>query len=147
MKTLSTLLALCARNPPVNKRPVIWPFFHSLFQQAVEQTFGIARQLSHHDAFVMALLCRDHFVYAPSQWEVMLQCNTVSHWLGSHTELPLVMPCAAFNLCHFLVFGCLRITQLCECYSSKYMSILHCRTAVIKCLVCHIHIFLWQFLP
>ena len=26
---------------------------------------------------------RDHFVYAPSQWETTLQCNVVSHWLGA----------------------------------------------------------------
>ena len=26
---------------------------------------------------------RDHFVYAPSQWEVTLQCNVTSHWLGA----------------------------------------------------------------
>ena len=29
---------------------------------------------------------RDHFVYAPSQWERMLQCNVISHWLGAYTE-------------------------------------------------------------
>ena len=28
-------------------------------------------------------LHRDHFVYAPSQWETTLQCNVVSHWLGA----------------------------------------------------------------
>ena len=26
-------------------------------------------------------IIRDHFVYAPSQWETTLQCNVVSHWL------------------------------------------------------------------
>ena len=25
------------------------------------------------------------FVYAPSQWEMALQCNAVSHWLGAYT--------------------------------------------------------------
>ena len=29
---------------------------------------------------------RDHFVYAPSQWETMLHCNVVSHWLGACTK-------------------------------------------------------------
>ena len=29
-----------------------------------------------------AMGCRDHFMYAPNQWEMMLQCNVVSHWLG-----------------------------------------------------------------
>ena len=28
---------------------------------------------------------RDHFVYVPSQWEMMLQCNVVSHCLGTYT--------------------------------------------------------------
>ena len=31
----------------------------------------------------------DHFVYAPSQWETALQCNTVSHWLGAFTKWSL----------------------------------------------------------
>ena len=29
---------------------------------------------------------RDHSVHAPSQWETMLHCNIVSHWLGTCTE-------------------------------------------------------------
>ena len=28
---------------------------------------------------------RDHFVYALSQWKMMLQCNVISHWLGAYT--------------------------------------------------------------
>ena len=29
---------------------------------------------------------RDHFLYVPSQWETTLQCNVVSHWLGTYTK-------------------------------------------------------------
>ena len=32
---------------------------------------------------------RDHFVYATSQWETMLQCNIISHWLGTCKKWPL----------------------------------------------------------
>ena len=32
---------------------------------------------------------RDHFVYAPSQWETTLQCNVVFHWLGACTKWSL----------------------------------------------------------
>ena len=32
---------------------------------------------------------RDHFLYAPSQWEATLQCNVVSHGLGAYTEWSL----------------------------------------------------------
>ena len=142
--------------------PHCWPFVQGIHLSTKGQWFG------HFFILCFNKLLNKH-LGLPGNWATMMlllwhcyagiilcmhQANerwcynvTVSHWLGSHTELPLVMPCAAFNLCHFLVFGCLRITQLCECYFSKYMSILHCRTAVIKCLVCHIHIFLWQFLP
>ena len=35
--------------------------------------------------------CRDHFVYAPSQWQIMLQCNVISHWLGAYTEWTLLL--------------------------------------------------------
>ena len=27
-----------------------------------------------------------YFIYAPSQWETMLQCEVVSHWLGTYTK-------------------------------------------------------------
>ena len=30
-------------------------------------------------------------MYAPSQWETMLQCNIVSHWLGAFTKLSLLV--------------------------------------------------------
>ena len=33
---------------------------------------------------------RDYFVYVPNQWETMLQCNIVSHWLGAYTKRSLV---------------------------------------------------------
>ena len=32
---------------------------------------------------------RDHFVYAPSHWEMALQCNAISDWLGAYTEWSL----------------------------------------------------------
>ena len=35
---------------------------------------------------------RDHFLYDPSQWETMLQCNIISHWLSACTEWSLCLP-------------------------------------------------------
>ena len=32
---------------------------------------------------------RDHFVYAPSQWETTLLSNVISHWLGAYTKWSL----------------------------------------------------------
>ena len=34
---------------------------------------------------------RDHSVYVPSQWEMVLHCNTISHWLGAYTEWSLMI--------------------------------------------------------
>ena len=31
-------------------------------------------------------MIRDHFVYAPSQWQMTLQCNVTSHWLCTYTK-------------------------------------------------------------
>ena len=36
--------------------------------------------------FCCIFYCRDHFVYALSQWETMLKCNVVSHWLCSYIK-------------------------------------------------------------
>ena len=38
---------------------------------------------------VQPMKYRDHFVYVPRQWEMMLQCNVVFHWLGACTKWSL----------------------------------------------------------
>ena len=35
--------------------------------------------------------CRDHFVCVPSQWEMMLHCNVISHWLSAYTDCSLIL--------------------------------------------------------
>ena len=48
------------------------------------------------------LRCRDQLVYAPSQWEMTLQCNVVSHWLGILTKWSQRCNLAhRQNSCHF----------------------------------------------
>ena len=32
-------------------------------------------------------LCKDQFVYVPSQWETTLHCNVVSYCLGAYTKM------------------------------------------------------------
>ena len=36
--------------------------------------------------------CRADAKFAPSQWEAVLLCNEVSHWLGTNRESTLVVP-------------------------------------------------------
>ena len=40
-------------------------------------------------SFSMYSITRDNFVYAPSQWEMTLQCNVGSHWLGTYIKCSL----------------------------------------------------------
>ena len=35
---------------------------------------------------VILIMDRHHFVHAPCQWEMTLQSNIVSHWLGAYTK-------------------------------------------------------------
>ena len=37
--------------------------------------------------------CGDHFVYAPSHWEMTVQCNVVSHWQRSYTKGSQLIEC------------------------------------------------------
>ena len=39
--------------------------------------------------YLQRQISRDHFVYAPNQWETTLHCNFVSHWLGTYTKWSL----------------------------------------------------------
>ena len=38
----------------------------------------------------LTIWSRDHSVYAPSQWEMALHCNAISHWLGAYTRWSLL---------------------------------------------------------
>ena len=55
-----------------------------------------------------ALVYRDHFVYAPSQWQTILHCNVVCHWLGAYTKRSLGVDFFAFSeVWNTKVFPCL----------------------------------------
>ena len=39
--------------------------------------------------FLFLFFCKDHFVCAPSQWEMSLHWNVISHWLGTFKKWSL----------------------------------------------------------
>ena len=45
---------------------------------------------------------RDHPVFAPSQWETTLQCNTICHWLSAYTDWSLHV--TTTHYCNFLLW-------------------------------------------
>ena len=59
-------------------------YFPSVQQGHIHRSW---RELPHK----IISLCRDHFVYVPSQWETMLQCNVGSHWIRACAEWSLIM--------------------------------------------------------
>ena len=69
----------------------------SLYLETPVGTYG--RSLLYECIFLWSIsLCtvsmmrmrRNHFMYAPSQWEMMLHCNVISHWLGAYTKWSLM---------------------------------------------------------
>ena len=72
--------------------------------------------------------CRDLCVYAPSQWEMTLYSNVISHWLGAYTKWSLVV---GKMLLIFFGFRCINnaILQLWDaCYSTRP----HCRNVFFE---------------
>ena len=62
---------------------------------------------------------RDHFAYAPSQLEMTLQCNIVSHWLGAYTKwsldrTSLLWECEPQNNKQDTVLGWGLLSQFCS---------------------------------
>ena len=50
--------------------------------------------------------CKDHSVYVPSQWEMALHCNAISHWLGAYTEWSLHHRKCPMETCCLLASFC-----------------------------------------
>ena len=50
----------------------------------------ILKYVVNHSLLQNVLWCMvwDHFVYASSQWEMMLYCNIISHWLDAYMAMP-----------------------------------------------------------
>ena len=61
----------------------------------VGQSFGphvgptLMRPIAAWDVMLCVPWCSS--MYAPSQWEMALQCNAISHWLGAYTEWSLFL--------------------------------------------------------
>ena len=96
METFSALLALCAGNSPVpGEFPAEGQWRGALMFSLIctwingsinnREAGGLRRHRTHYDVAVMIA----DFMSAPSQWETVLLCNDVSHWLGTSLESAL----------------------------------------------------------
>ena len=78
------------------------------------QGFGYHLQtFSHSHPYDVYNIFRDHFVYAPSQWETMLLCNIGFHWLGAYAKWSLILHQIYTCFCCALsCFGCIMSSSL-----------------------------------
>ena len=64
------------------------PYAYKAFTQ---EALGKSQSLWLMMAQIYDSICMDHSVCVSSQWEIVLHCNAVSHWLCIYTEWPLNM--------------------------------------------------------
>ena len=113
---------LYIESAPSPLRTMTWP------QQNKAQQY--------HLCTFYGMLCRDYFVYVPSQWET-LYCNVVSHWLGVYTIRSLALLAQPWS---YVLFGrihwchCDNLLENCCISNYKISSILrywrhHCTCA------------------
>ena len=74
--------------PPCSKGWMEKQFFFSWTQRGTVAGVGEFHKLvfSLYYYWVLHQILRDHFLYEPCQWEVTLQCNIISHWLGPYIK-------------------------------------------------------------
>ena len=98
-ETIPWLLMTWLHKEPGHQQPWFWPnCFYTVTPLRIMGLFAMNR---------------DHFVYVLSQWETTLQCNVISHWLGTFTIWSLHDPSGVkFTLATSgTLKGCFRLCQ------------------------------------
>ena len=65
--------------------------------------------------------CREQSRYIPSQWETLLQCNDISHWLGTYLDWSLFMwwpfiSAQVSHPCHKIHVWCASVSVVLTCH-------------------------------
>ena len=80
---------------------------------------------------------RDHYRFMPSQWETVLLCNDVSHWLGASQESALfphfLMPLTLRHLGLFSSRKYFRLTVLADFSANWLRNVIASRTSSQIC--------------
>ena len=102
------------------------------------------------DAFILHNQFKDHFEYAPSQWETTLQCNVASHWLAAYTKwsLPIAIAMAAGDLtCRAMAPVAMLFKPLMSCTLVGNEIVDHSDSWSTACQCCSNYIFILNLLP
>ena len=66
-----------------------WKIAQSGYATSIKRSFNWPCNIT--DTWSSSWYCSAHSRLAPSQWETMLLCNDVSHWLGARLESALIL--------------------------------------------------------
>ena len=94
---------------------------------------------------------RDQSVNAPCQWEMTLQCNAVSHWLGVYTEWSMHLEqydkvCSVIVLTILFIYYVQKfviITNFCTCHDSP--AVVPCTKFCSYCFVYDVSVWAIQY--
>ena len=110
VETLSALLALWVKYISLRWLPTMWDATLIMSYYCSE---SVSPKICTMLGFALFCCGRDHFAYAPCQWETTLQCNVVSHWMGAYTKWPLLRLCYKRLTIHVVVYHILfRVTPM-----------------------------------
>ena len=89
LKTSAKWRPFCLSLTVLNK--YVWEMLatHWIFSLLLLAGTSSHNRYTHYEYEVIFNNPRDHFVNGPSQWEMMLHCNVISHWLGANTKWSL----------------------------------------------------------
>ena len=70
------------------KFELVWKYHQELYQCTISDKY-FRVLVKDSQGLGVILHSRIVFVHAPHQWEMTLQCNVISHWLGAYTKMIL----------------------------------------------------------
>ena len=100
---LSCINPMNKEFPNYKDQTVMRPFYdwylynqsHYTWKQYRVNIYEVLLETQERNFYAEMGPCWDHPVYVPSQWEMALHCNTISHWLDTYTGWSL-------DMCHLL---------------------------------------------
>ena len=88
-----TTLQQCRWKTFMVQQTFVWWALYILYKFVKSPTRHLGEAVGNVPTCPSTLLqmVRDHSMYAPSQWEMALHCNAISHWLGAYSEWSLMV--------------------------------------------------------
>ena len=112
----------------LNTGPSVMKYLMPLSTTILSDVLEAPRLLHNPNIVVVS---RADFRFAPSQWETVLLCNNVSHWLGANLESALCKTVSGYvtNMASY----CLMLPIVCRIIWICIREYLSCNTSLVSC--------------